>query len=384
MWSSKRTAGAALVRRLCNLGLPLEGIVPALMRALRREVPCDADVVLWFDAAGEIANLYAPGLPPPQALATWFKTGEGLADAPAAVVARAPGAVARRVVRICGGADSGAATPPEAETALGLPGEIDCRHRHLCERAAPAGASSQRLCGTIDANAAPVAALTLYRSSAGPAFTADERVALRAACRYLSLNADVVPASSGAAAYRASGENALLLCERDGRIAKASSNGYALLAQVSGCPINRRTVGEELEYAWRERLRNLLSDLATPQARDARDPSRCATLINNWGLFRLCAFFQPDGPIGVLIERVDHQLVRLTEAMMHLDLSVQQGEALLLLAQGYSHDRLAARIGVAPSTADYHIRQLYAKLGAHTRNEAIANALAAGEANGSR
>jgi len=33
------------------------------------------------------------------------------------------------------------------------------------------------------------------------------------------------------------------------------------------------------------------------------------------------------------------------------------------------------------STAVYHVRQLYSKLGAHTRNEAIACVLTAGESN---
>ena len=108
---------------------------------------------------------------------------------------------------------------------------------------------------------------------------------------------------------------------------------------------------------------------------DAAKEERPTSLINPWGLFRLRAFFGPDGPQGVLIERVEHLLVRLVAAMWHLDLSVQQGEGLLLLAQGLNHERIAERMGVSPNTADYHIRQLYSKLSAHTRNEAIACAL---------
>jgi DNA-binding CsgD family transcriptional regulator len=37
-------------------------------------------------------------------------------------------------------------------------------------------------------------------------------------------------------------------------------------------------------------------------------------------------------------------------------------------------------MGVSPNTADYHIRQLYSKLGVHTRNEAIACVFDASEA----
>jgi len=98
-------------------------------------------------------------------------------------------------------------------------------------------------------------------------------------------------------------------------------------------------------------------------------------------MFRLRVFFESDGPMAALIERVDHLLVRLCEAMWRLDLSVQQGEALLLLAQGLNHESIAERMGIALNTAVYHVRQLYTKLGAHTRDEAIARVLAAGEAN---
>ena len=98
-------------------------------------------------------------------------------------------------------------------------------------------------------------------------------------------------------------------------------------------------------------------------------------------MFRLRAFFESEGPLGVLIERVDHLLVRLCEAMWRLDLSVQQGEALLLLAQGLNHENIAERMGIALNTAVYHIRQLYSKLDVHTRDEAIACVLAAGETN---
>ena len=54
---------------------------------------------------------------------------------------------------------------------------------------------------------------------------------------------------------------------------------------------------------------------------------------------------------------------------------------LLLLAQGLNHESIAGRMGIAFNTAVYHIRQLYSKLDVHTRDEAIACVLAAGETN---
>lgn len=370
MWSSKRSPGPALIRRLCTLGLPVEGVVPALMRALCREARCEAGVALWFDAQGEISNLYAHDLPSPRELTGWF-AAPASADAPPGLAVRLGGRVPpRRVVEICADGRTESANGPEPF----------CAHRRLCGMAVPTGAQMQRLCCAIVRAGVPVASLVLYRESAGPSFGSEDRMAVKAAGRYLSLNAEATPAATSAAMYRVSGEHALLMCEPDGRIVKTSLNGFALLAQASGCPVNGKTVPDQLERTGQDLIRRLLAEPPLPMGRDARGPVRAAASINAWGMFRLRGFFEGDGPMGVLIERVDHLLVRLCEAMWRLDLSVQQGEALLLLAQGMSHDAIGERMGIAPSTTVYHVRQLYAKLGAHTREEAIASVLSAGEA----
>ena len=373
MWSSKHSAGAAQIRRLCTLGLPVEAIAPALMRALSREAHCDAGVILWFDARGEVANLYAQNLPAPAALTAWFSPLQDLhAASQQSVAAAAP--ARRHLVEIC------ATDEPHEHIDAGKVPESFCPHRHLCGMAAPSGEPLQRVCCAVLRHGLPVASLMLYRPATTAGFSGEERTAVKAAGRYLSLNGYASSVDTSAAMYRAGGEQAFLLCEPDGRVVKASANGYELLVQAAGCAINRSTVPDELERAGRDLIRHLLVDAALPIRRDARNAVRSTTLVNAWGLFRLRVFFEPNGPRGVLIERVEHLLVRLVTAMRHLDLSVQQGEVLLLLAQGLSHHGIADRMGVSPNTADYHIRQLYSKLGVHTRNEAIACVFDASEA----
>jgi len=373
MWSSKRSAIPAHIRRLCTLGLPMEGIVPALMRVLYREAHCDAGVVLWFDGRGEIANLYTRNLPPPAEMVAWFAP----AQEPSSSTVRLPGRGVpihrTQTVETCAADTDGGATAERRP-------EPFCAHRHLCAMAMPSGAPMQRLCCAVLRNGVPVAALMLYRAATTAPFSSEERAAVKAAGRYLSLNGCLTLADTGAAMYRSCGEQALLLCEPDGEVVKASANGYELLAQATGCAINRRTVPHELRRAGRDLLHHLLDDAAVHSTRDPHGSEHYATRINAWGLFRLRAFREPNALHAVLIERVEHLLVRLVAAMQYLDLSVQQGEVLLLLAQGLSHESIADRMGVSPNTADYHIRQLYSKLGAHTRNEAIADALNAAEA----
>lgn len=369
MWSSKRSAGSAQVRRLCTLGLPMEAIAPALMRTLRREAHCDAGVVLWFDADGEVANLYARHMPAPAAMAAWFQPVDQRGSASRLLLM--PDGPAHRggFVGTCADGDDDHHAGDDARL------EPFCPHRHLCGMAIPGSVPLQRLCCAVTRHGVPTASLMVYRPAEMAPFGAEERIAVKAAGRYLSLNGHATPAQSDAAMYQASGEQGFLLCEADGRVVRASANGYELLAQVCGCAVNRRTVPDELERAGRQLIRRLLAEDGLRSAREAETEGRTTTLVNPWGLFRLHVFFEGDGPQGVLIERVEHLLVRLVEAMRHLDLSVQQGEALLLLAQGLNHEAIAERMGVTLNTADYHIRQLYSKLSAHTRNEAIAYAL---------
>ena len=368
MWSSKRSAISTHIRRLCTLGLPLEGIVPALMRALCREFRCEAGVVLWFDAQGEVSNLYARNLPAPDAMAAWFRPPQEHVYSSRLPVRSIGPAHRGEPVEICADNDDDraqAVTQPEPF----------CPHRHLCSVTAPSSAPSQRLCSAVLRQGMAIASLMLYRSAAAAPFGSQERIAVKAAGRYLSLNGRSMPADTSAAMYRARGEQAFLLCEQDGGVIQASPNGYELLAQACGCPVNRATLPGGLERAGRQLIRNLFGDAALNGSHGEAKRERPITLINPWGLFHLRVFFEPSGPQGVLIERVEHLLVRLVEGMGYLDLSLQQGEVLLLMAQGMSHERIAERMDVSPNTADYHIRQLYLKLSAHTRDDAVAYAL---------
>jgi DNA-binding CsgD family transcriptional regulator len=358
MVSLKTSPGPALIRRLCRLQIPLEGTAPALVRALCRETRSDAGAVLWFDKDGEISNFYARDLPAPRKLVEWFRPDPK-----------------QRVVEMCadefpnGRIDPAGATTP------------DCPHRRVCLKTGPASPPLHRMCCTVRRGGAAVASLVLYRPAAGRPFGSSERTVIRVAARYLSLNAriETVTETSGAM-YRADGEKALLLCERDGSVTRASANGYCLLAQASGCPVNRKTVPEDLEQSGRQFIRQLLAESTRSRQIGGHGPSHAAALINAWGMFRSRLFFESEEPMGVLIERVDHLFVRLCEAMWGLDLSAQQWESLLLLAQGMSHEAIAAQMGISHNTVEYHIRHLYSKLGVHTRDEAIACVLAVGEA----
>jgi PAS domain S-box-containing protein len=60
-------------------------------------------------------------------------------------------------------------------------------------------------------------------------------------------------------------------------------------------------------------------------------------------------------------------------------LSARESEMLMLLAEGLSGDEIAETLVLSPATVRTHIHNAMVKLGAHTRGQAIATALRAGE-----
>ena len=52
-------------------------------------------------------------------------------------------------------------------------------------------------------------------------------------------------------------------------------------------------------------------------------------------------------------------------------LSHREGEVLILIAEGRSSSRIQQDLSIAAGTANYHTRNIYAKLGVHSRQEVI-------------
>jgi DNA-binding NarL/FixJ family response regulator len=54
------------------------------------------------------------------------------------------------------------------------------------------------------------------------------------------------------------------------------------------------------------------------------------------------------------------------------DLSSREVEVLVLLARGYSNERIAGELSITEGTVKNHVSQIYMKLGLHSRAEAVA------------
>lgn len=349
----KHSAALSQMRQLCALGLSAESIMPAFLRAVRMVVPAGSGAFFWVDAGGDMTHMYAEKMLPAEVTARYFKQ-------------HYESAVHAFRERVLAQARKGELV---RETAVDAATQASDYYREVL---APLGAH-RTLHAIVQERGTPLGQLSLYRAPGAPAFGSGERDIVAAACRYLlqALRNGNTP-SAGEAQYRESGQAALLVCNRAGPVQQASGRGHALLAQASGCRINRYTIVGELEQAGLALLRRLLSGTAADDS--GEDGMRNLQVVNEWGAFRLRAYPLGEG-FGVLIERYEHLLVRLVDAMRALRLSAQQREVALWLARGYTNPQVARALGVSLNTASYHVKQLFAKIDAHDRAEVIARIL---------
>lgn len=347
-------AGLTHIRQLCNLGLGSEAVMPALLRSVRQLVRADSAAFFWVDETGEMTNMYAERMLPPELMRRYFERYYASPDH----------AFSRRM--------RGLAAKNEfvsESTADGI------ESTHYYEQILRPIDAYRFLVAIVHDNGRLLGQISLYRGRRGPRFAAVDRQALEAASRYFShcFTTTRKRAKERNDAFRNSDEEALVVASTAGEIANASYRAYALLAHASGEPINRQTMAGTVDRASRDLLKKLAGRLQQSPVLIDSPPS--LIVDNNWGRFRLRAYGLSQYEMGVLIQRQEHLLVRIADAMLELPLSAQQREVALLLAQGLTNGGIATTMGVSINTASYHVKQLFAKLDAHDRTEAIARIL---------
>jgi DNA-binding CsgD family transcriptional regulator len=351
----KSSAALAHIRQLCNLGLGSEAVMPALLRSVRQLVRADSAAYFWVDARGEMSNMYAERMLPPESMRRYFE--RHYASPEHAFAQRLKERAAR------GEYLSEWTVDPATEST-----------RYYEEILRPIDAY-RFLQAIVHDNGRVLGQLSLYRGRRTGRFTAADKQALEAAARYFvhcfAPNSKRRRGKNDS--FLDSDEEALVVASTEGEIATASYRAYALLAHASGEPINRESMAGSVDRASRDLLKKLAHRLSGGGLLPDAPPA--LTVENNWGRFRLRAYSLSQFEMGVLIQRQEHLVVRVADAMLDLPLSAQQREVALLLAQGMTNNEIATAMGVSINTASYHLKQLFQKLDAHDRGEAIARIL---------
>ena len=362
----KNAALLSHIRQLCALGLGGRAIMPALLAAVRELAPSDEAEFTWVDAEGEVANLYAERLPPEPVLGYYFRR-------PDEEGGQAFGSRFRALV-----------AQEEPVTALAAT-EAVRRTDYFRDVLTHLGAE-HALHAVVRRHGRPLGQLTLYRRDRAHPYAAGERAAIASISGYLGHGAAEPSAATPAEDrdYADTDHQAMVIVARDGALRHCSSAARRLLLYVALESINRGTLAQQ-HAAIGGVMRRVAAHL-----REARPPMPSSNLLvaNRWGRFVLRAHWLTDASegdealIGVQVRRQEPLVLRLSQAMRGLALSPQQKEVGLLVAQGRSNPQIASQLGVTLNTANYHVKQLFAKLNTHERSEVGPKLLGLAEAGG--
>ncbi|MEO8101974.1 MAG: helix-turn-helix transcriptional regulator [Betaproteobacteria bacterium] len=360
----KRSVQLAHIRQLCCLGYPGQSLMPALLRAVREFIGADSAGFFWVDAKGDMTNLFAERMLSPGLMRLYFERHYDGAEHPfrQAFLQRAS---ASELV------SSSSASPELLKTAYynDILRYLDAHHV---------------MYSVIRDQGHALGQLSLYRPKRAAAFTARERAAIQDISRYVAHAVSCpVAQSDPKAQFVDSDDEGLVVVDNQGTIIQGAAPSLKLLAMATrgqfspaSPPLATGDIVPDVVLSLMERLRKVLAGHAAIAPREQVETA--------WGRFLLSAYaLGSEGDtlpatIGIHVRRKEHVVVRLAQAMGSLDLPPQQREVALLLAQGKSNQEISAALNVSNNTASYHVKQLFFRLDAHDRAEAVARILGAG------
>lgn len=345
------------IRQLCCIGVPGQALMPTLLRALRGIVSAESAGFFWVDAKGDMTNLYAERMLPPGLMKLYFQRFYDGAEHPfrQAFLSRA--------------ASGDSVSSSSASSELIRTAYYNEILRHLD--------AHHVLYAVIRDQGNALGQLSLYRPKSAPAFTAADRTGIKDISRYVahavnrpaSLSADEPDIDSSA--------EGLIEADRNGVITRGVASSLNLLSMATQPAFSPKhmplVIGDDLPRSivpLVERLHAVLAGIDEPAPRQHFE--------TQWGRFLVSVYALddhlagPDARVGIHVRRRLPLVLRLAESMGELGLSPQQREVAMLLAQGKTNQEISTALNITGNTASYHIKQLFARLDAHDRADAVA------------
>ncbi len=357
----KRTTQLAHIRQLCCIGVAGQALMPTLLRAIREYASADSAGFFWVDAKGDMTNLYADRMLAPGLMRAYFERhydgGEHPFRKAFLTRARAPETVS-----------SSTASPELTKTAYynEILRHLDAHHV---------------MYAVIRDQGHALGQLSLYRPRQSSAFSAEDRSAIKDITHYVAhavnrpkevgANIDFVDADA----------EGMVVVDFQGQVVEAAAKSLNLLSMALKREFNPASppliVGETAPGPVQQLLVQLQKAILGEPAAAPR-----VAIDGPWGRFLLSAYaLDGDGaaPVSraaIYIRRQQPMILKLAEAMGGFDISPQQREVALLLAQGRSNQQISVALNVSGNTVNYHIKQLFMRLDAHDRADAVAKMLA--------
>jgi DNA-binding CsgD family transcriptional regulator len=334
------------LRQLCGLGLPAPILLPSLLSAVRAAVPAAHAAFFYCNAAGNMTNMYAERMLPPEAMARYYER-HYRADSHAFATAYLARVAASDPVSF----RSVSSAEKQTEYYKEVLSLLEVEHVLYGIVRAPGGKRD------------PLGQLSLYRAAGSPAFGAADAQALRDVLHYLShalVEAKFVAVTPTA---EQTAEEAMAVLNDAGELLFCDAGWSRLVRLARGEPIAPGSAREE-PRAIKEFLRGVLQSTRAA-------PNTLHMIDSPWGRFGFRQH-QLDGQTGgtaqaLIVSRLASDPVRLTEGASRLELSPQQREVALMIALGLTNAEIAQRLDVSVNTAGYHVKQVFAKLDVHER-----------------
>jgi DNA-binding CsgD family transcriptional regulator len=354
----------ARIRRLCCLGLGSQVAVPAILGELHALVPSHCNNFLWAGANQELANLYDEGDVILPVLPLYMDEFHNKREREVVFTFTETMRRSRRseVMRY-------------RERTLKVDERRFENHDFYNLTMRPTGIHDALQLAVVERGRS-VGLLNISRAHRDPEFTERDR----------QLLLSIAPFFAHAQAPRTTDERmvksedrGLIIATRAGEIEYLSPQAGRLMAMAQypvllspGVPLPAPGAALPPE------VMRLCHDLV----RIFEDKTPCAVpvcqLSNAWGGFTFRAYWldrgaEQDGArlIGITVERLEPLALKLWRRAEELPLTGRELEACQLLALGRPRAEIADRLGVSENTAINHCRNLYGKLGVHSRAELV-------------
>jgi len=340
----------SFIRKLCTLGLPAQTVAQCLLPELRKLIPSHSAAVFWVDRQGEMANLYAERLLPPDAMAAYY-------DKHYAVKAKSFSDAFRRRAQSVDPISFHSFSRAEQDTEYfrDVMQRLDAYHV---------------LYGILNDGTRPFAQLSLYRGAADKPFDKTNGETLRSVLRYLATGLGAIASNTTVEEAAVVAEEDLGVVSRTGTMISAPETWRRLLRLAALAEVSPRHALKEHE-AIELFVQRVCEELMSEQG---KTPSRHEAVRDTpWGRFMIRAFRLPDSQgqtadqVGLLIRREEPRSLSLVRGTGVAALSPQQREVALLIAAGKSNREIAEDLELSFNTASSHVKQVYARLEVNER-----------------
>ena len=353
-------------KQLCSLGLGGEAVMPALLAELHGVLPSDCNDFHFADETGtDSAHFCGENTNFPTSLYT--EVFYGTRDA------EIKGLAYREVSAIQFGVhDAEAAIGPDYETDLGR-SDI---YNLIC---APMGQPMNflRLFIRDGRQRKTLGCVDLHPSMGARPWTLEEKRRLADLELFFAYALTARAPFDGPLAE--SGRNGVIIADSAGRPIQLSAEARELLFLAAYPRITPGTRVSRLPVLPAAVVR-ICRNLNRVSSGDADASAPVYHHRNVWGGFRFRAeWLEGNDPAsGLIAITVTHQEplpITLTRNVEHLPLSRRQAEVCVLMASGYSYEKIAERLGISRHTANEHGRWIYHKLDVHNRAELVSKLL---------